>query len=352
MEIIVNEQAQVEIVFDEEVGDLIRGNGRGNLRITLPRDGEMQIFGDYNIVSGNYLFTFYKVVNKLFSVRPGGQIVWSGDPFGAQINLKADYEKLSTPIANFIQEYLLTTGNENVVSAASQATEVDLTLILQGQLLQPDINFDLSFPELDGPLETFANNKRRLLLLDQNELNRQVFGLIVVGQFLPADLSFSTQDVAVNTISEWLSNYFSLLLNNLLTDTFGEEAFISSFDFDLAYNRYNNGNLNTSGLNSRGDVFEFTIRKDLGDRWTIANDFSVLSNNQLAASGASRTFIGNNFAIEYAFNDKRTLKLRFYQRLSPDIVSTSRNQVGLGLSWRREFNSLKEFFGKMKEEAQ
>ncbi|MEL6140698.1 MAG: hypothetical protein AAFU67_03680, partial [Bacteroidota bacterium] len=45
--------------------------------------------------------------------------------------------------------------------------------------------------------------KRRLLLLDQNELNRQAFGLIVVGQFLPADLSFSTQDVAINTLSEW-----------------------------------------------------------------------------------------------------------------------------------------------------
>ncbi|PHI18142.1 hypothetical protein CEQ90_19455 [Lewinellaceae bacterium SD302] len=351
MELIINEQAQVEIIFDEEIGDLIRGNGRGNLRITVPRDGDMQMFGDYTIASGNYLFTFYKVVNKLFSVRPGGSISWSGDPFGAQINLKADYEKLSTPILNFIQEYLVGNADQGLQSDAARATEVNLTLILQGQLLQPDINFDLSFPQLEGRLETFANNKRRLLLMDQNELNRQVFGLIVVGQFLPADLSFSTQDVAVNTISEWLSNYFSLLLNNLLTDTFGEDAFISSFDFDLAYNRYNSGNLSADGLNSRGDVFEFTIRKSLGNRWTIVSDISVLSNNQLAASGNSQTFIGNNFALEYAFNDARTLKLRFYQRITPDIVSTARNQVGLGLSWRKEFNSLKEFFGKMKEEV-
>ena len=136
-----------------------------------------------------------------------------------------------------------------------------------------------------------------------------------------------------------------------MTDTFGEDAFISSFDFDLAYNRYNSGNLSTDGLNSRGDVFEFTIRKSLGNRWSIVGDLSVLSNNQLAASGNSQTFVGNNFALEYAFNDARTLKLRFYQRRQPDIVSTARNQVGLGLSWRKEFNSLKEFFGKMKEDV-
>lgn len=350
MEVIVNEQAKVEIIFDEEVGDLIRGNGRGNLRILIPRDGDMQMFGDYNIVSGNYLFTFARFVNKLFSVRPGGQIVWSGDPFGAQINLRADYEKLSTPIANFIQEYLVGTVDQSLISAASQATEVDLTLILRGQLLKPEINFDLGFPQLNGQLETFANNKRRLLLLDPNELNRQVFGLIAVGQFLPADLSFNTQDVVVNTLSEWVSNYFSLLLNNLLTDTFGEDAFISSFDFDLAYNTYNNVNIDADDLNSKGNVFEFTIRKNLGNRWTIVNDFSVLSNNQVFSSNSNQTFIGNNFALEYAFSDKRNLKLRFYQRRQPDITSDYRNQFGLGLSWRKEFNSFREFFRKIKKD--
>lgn len=352
MEVVVNERAGVEIIFDEEIGDLIRGNGRGNLRILVPRDGEMQIFGDYDITGGNYLFTFYRLVNKLFSVRPGGRIVWSGDPFGAEINLRADYEKLSTPILNFIQEYLVGSANQDLINEAGRATEVDLTLILRGPLLRPEIDFDLGFPQLVGQLQTFANNKRRLLQLDQNELNRQVFGLIVVGQFLPADLSFSTEDVAINTLSEWVSNYFSILLNNLLTDAFGEDAFISTIDFDLAYNRYNNGNISADGLQSRGDVFEFTLRKDLGDRWTVVNDFSVLSNNQLAAGGSNRTFVGNNFALEYAFNDRRTLKLRFYQRIQPDIVSTTRNQVGLGLSWRKEFNSLREFFGRMASEAE
>ncbi|MEL6275864.1 MAG: translocation/assembly module TamB domain-containing protein, partial [Bacteroidota bacterium] len=237
MDLIINGNAGVEIIFDEEVGDLIRGNGRGDLRILLPRNGEMQMFGNYIIESGNYLFTFYKVVNKLFTVRPGGEIIWSGDPFDAQIKIEADYEKLRTPIINFIQEYLVGNVRASVLNDASRATDVDLTLLLNGPLTKPEINFDLSFPDLSPELANYANSKRRLLLLDQNELNRQAFGLIVVGQFLPADLSFSTQDVAINTLSEWASNYFSLLLNNLLTDAFGEDTFISTFNFGVTYNR-------------------------------------------------------------------------------------------------------------------
>lgn len=352
LEIIVNEQAAVEIVFDEEVGDLIRGNGRGNLRILVPRDGEMQIFGDYLISSGNYLFTLYRVVNKLFTVRPGGTIVWDGDPFDARIDLKADYEKLSTPILNFIQEYLVGNLDNELEAAASQATDVDLTLLLKGQLLKPEINFDLSFPKLDGQLETFANNKRRLLQLDQNELNRQAFGLIVVGQFLPADLSFSGFDATFNTLSEWFSNYFSILINNLLADTFGEDAFISTIDFDLAYSRYSSDNF-SEGDGSRGDVLELTLRKSFNNRTTLSLSGGVNFLSRRADLAQSNgTFIGNEFALDYIINDARTVKLRFYQRLQPDLLSDRRLQFGLGLSWRKEFNTLKEFFTNLKKDLE
>ncbi|MEM9836503.1 MAG: translocation/assembly module TamB domain-containing protein [Bacteroidota bacterium] len=349
LELLVNEQADVEIIFDEEVGDLIRGNGRGNLRIIVPRDGEMQMFGDYLISSGEYLFTFYRVVNKFFTVRPGGTVNWDGDPFGARINLQADYEKLSTPIANFIQEYLVG-SDESLEAAANRATEVDLTLLLKGPLLKPDINFDLRFPELTGRLATFANNKRRLLLLDQNEINRQAFGLIVVGQFLPANLAFNGIDVGVNTLSEWASNYLSLLLNNLLVEAFGEDAFISTIDFDLAYSRFRSENP-TRETASQGDVLEFTLRKSFGNRFSISGGINVQSQNA-AANASNGTFIGNEFSLDYVINDARTIKLRMYQRLQPDLLTDRRLQFGLGLSWRKEFNTLREFFSNMRKDSE
>ncbi|NJB85728.1 hypothetical protein GGR26_001473 [Lewinella marina] len=351
MEIEVTDEAIGEIIFDEEVGDILRGQGNGNLTLRIPRDGDLQMYGTVTLTEGDYLFTLYRVVNKEFTVRPGGTVTWSGDPFAARIDIAADYQNLKTPIINFVREYLPIDGNTDIAQSASQATDIDLTLKLDGILTQPDINFDIGFPSLDGRLENYANNKRRQLLLDQNELNRQVFGLIAVGQFLPSDLSFNVADVAVNTVSEWLSTYLSLLLNDLLRDAFGEDAFISGFDFDIAYNNYSTTtNLNNQNTIGRGQAVEFSFRRDFNNRLSLSGDVNVL-NNQFAAGGNTGTFIGNDVVLEYVLNDSRTLKLRVYQRRQPDIASGRRLQVGTGLSWKREFDSLSEFFDGFRRDA-
>jgi hypothetical protein len=350
MELFVTDEAVGEIIFDEEVGDILRGQGNGNLTLRIPRDGDLQMFGTFTIAKGSYLFTFYDIINKEFSVRPGGTVVWTGDPFEASINIAADYENLKTPILNFIQEYLVGDVDNALTTEASRATDVDLSLKLAGLLTKPDINFDIGFPSLDGQLESYANNKRRLLLLDQNELNRQVFGLIVAGQFLPSDLSIGFGDAVVNTVSEWLSNYVSLLLNDLVKNAFGEDAFISSFNFDVAYNNYRNASLNSTTANSRGSAFEFSFSRDFNNRFTLRHDLNVLNNND--ALGPSGTFVGNNLVLEYVLNGSRTLKLRGYERLQPDIAGGRRIQVGTGLSWRREFDTFSEFFDGFKKDVE
>lgn len=348
MELFVTEEAIGEIIFDEEVGDILRGQGNGSLTLKIPRDGDLEMIGSFTISKGSYLFTFYDIINKEFSVRPGGTVVWTGDPFDATINIAADYENLKTPILNFIQEYLVGDVDNALTTEASRATDVDLSLQLAGLLTKPDINFDIGFPSLDGQLESYANNKRRLLLLDQNELNRQVFGLIVAGQFLPSDLSIGFGDAVVNTVSEWLSNYVSLLLNDLVKNAFGEDAFISSFNFDVAYNNYRNASLSSSTAATRGSAFEFSFSRDFNNRFTLRHDLNVL-NNEAFTSG---TFVGNNFVLEYVLNDSRTLKLRGYERLQPDIAGGRRIQVGTGLSWRREFDTFKEFFDGFKKDVE
>jgi hypothetical protein len=174
-----------------------------------------------------------------------------------------------------------------------------------------------------------------------------VFGLIVAGQFLPSDLSFGISDVAVNTISEWLSNYLSLLINDLVRDAFGEDAFISKFEFDLAYNSYRNSTLNSSA-DGRNTALEFSVSRDINNRTTIRGDVSVV-NSRLTNSGA---LVGNDFVFEYVLNDARSLKLRIYQRFEPDITSGSRFKIGTGLSWRRDFDTFREFFKSFKKDVE
>ncbi len=349
MELRVTEGAVLELVFDEQAGDIIRGSGRGNIRVLVPRNEEFQMFGDFVIEQGNYLFTLYNVVNKDFRVKPGGTISWSGDPFGAEIRLEAEYQNLKAPVGNFIQEYLNT--DPSLSQLANQATNIDLTLRLQGQLLRPNISFDINFPALPPELVTYVDNKRRLLQQDQNELNRQVFGLIVVGQFLPSDLSFRGSEVVFNTLSEFASNQLSMLLTGLFSEVFGDNNVLSGVNFDIAYNQYRTLDYSEAG-DVRGNELEVTIRQNfLNDRLSLTIGGNVYNNNAIQNAGTGATFVGNDLVIEYILNPNRTLKLRLYQRLEPDIGGGRRLQVGTGVSWRREFNNFGEFWRNLRGET-
>lgn len=344
MDLIVREEATMQIIFDELAGDIIRGSGRGNIRIEVPRGGDFQMYGDYVISKGNYLFTLYNVVNKDFSIRPGGIIRWNGDPFEAQIRIQAEYQDLKTPVANFIQEYLLNAG-PNVRNDAGNSTDVNLILKLDGDLLRPIIDFDITFPDLKGELQTYTENKLRLLRQDQNELNRQVFGLIVVGQFLPSDLSFRGTDIIYNTVSEFVSNQLSLLLTELFSEVIGEGKVLSGIDFDIAYNQYRSVDLDNQ-INT-GEEFELSVTQNFfDDRLSVQVGGNVNFDNALQATPeSSGTFVGNDLVIEYILNPRlSTLKLRVYQRLLPDIGGGQRLQIGGGLSYRKEFNSFKDFW--------
>ncbi len=351
MDLTITEEATGEIVFDEQAGDIIKGNGRGNIRILVPRNGDFLMYGDYIIERGDYLFTLYNVVNKEFSIKKGGVISWSGDPFEAQIRLEAEYEGLSTSVANFIQEYL-TEAPAEVRNDASKATDVNLTMDLRGDLLQPVINFDISFPQLTGPLQTLTDSKLRVIRQDPNELNRQVFGLIVVGQFLPSDLAIQGSEIFYNTVSEFVSNQLSLLLTELFSEFFSDGSALSGIDFDIAYNQYQ-ADLGEQEELRRGDEFQVRLRQEFfNDRLTIQVGGNVdIGNSAYTAPEASGTFVGNDLVIEYVLNRDRTLKLRVYQRLEPDIGGGSRLEVGTGISFRKEFDNFGEFLRSFRKDG-
>ena len=351
MDLRVTDPAVVKIVFNEQAGDIIQGSGRGNIRILVPRGGDFQMFGDYVIARGDYLFTLYNVVNKNFAIRNGGTIQWSGDPFGAVINLEAEYKNLQAPVSNFIAEYL-TNADPSIKNEASNGTDVNLRMILQGDLLQPIINFDISFPNLRGQLQSYTESKLRLLKQDQNELNKQVFGLIVAGQFIPSDIStFQGSEIIYNTVSEFISNQLSLLLTELFSEFIDDGTVLSGIDFDIAYNQYQSVDLGEGQNVNRGDELQVSLRQNFfNDRLSIlvGGNFGIGTNTVPTAAETSGAFVGNDIIIEYVLNKDRSLKLRVYQLLEPDVGGGRRLEIGTGLSFRREFDSFSDFLRSLK----
>jgi hypothetical protein len=351
MDLSITEEAVVKIVFDEQAGDIIEGSGRGNIRIIVPRSSNnFQMYGEYVIERGDYLFTLYNVVNKNFRIRKGGTINWTGDPFGANIDLIAEYKGLNTSVANFIGEYLVSASSD-LKNEASKSTDVNLEMRLRGELMQPIINFDISFPQLRGPLQNYTDSKLRLLKQDQNELNKQVFGLIVAGQFIPSNVNtFSGSEIIYNTVSEFVSNQLSLLLTELFSEFIEDGTVLSGIDFDIAYNQYQSVDLGEGQDISRGDELQVRLRQNFfNDRLSILVGGNIaIGSNIPTVPEATGTFVGNDLVIEYVLNKDRSLKLRVYQLLEPDIGGGRRLEVGTGLSYRKEFESFGAFLGSLK----
>ena len=91
MEAEATPDADIRLVFDEKIGDVMQGNGSGTLTMTLDRAGTFEIFGNYMIAEGDYLFTLQNVVNKRFNVTPGSTVSFFGDPYQAELDLVTVY---------------------------------------------------------------------------------------------------------------------------------------------------------------------------------------------------------------------------------------------------------------------
>ena len=352
LDLTFTDEATTYIIFDELAGDIIRGRGTGNLQIRVPRTSkDFLMYGEYSIEEGEYLFTLANVVNKPFRVKRGGTIRWTGDPFEAQLDITAQYDGLQAGVANFIQEYLVSVPNQQLKNEARRPTDVDLNMLLTGSLLQPNIEFELDFPELQGQLRNYAQNKLQIIRQDPNELNRQVFGLIVAGQFLPSNFAFQSSElgnIGVNTLTEFLSQQLSLYFTQLLSDWLVADGLISGVDFDVNYSVYQNDN--TGAVNDIGNGTEFLIRPKIylyDDRLSVS-----VSGASTQVTGTSGALFAGDVVIEYYLTQDRQLRIRFYQNTEPELGGGRRNRTGLGLSYRKEFNSFEELLGGMKEDTQ
>ena len=342
----ITPEAKMEVIFDRAWGDVMSGSGRGNVTVDLKRSGDFKIFGGVEITEGDYLFTLMNLgINKSFKIRPGGKVNYSGDPYNADIDIDALYTGVSAPVYSLIQEYV-TVASESTQDLARNPTSIELAMNLSGKLLTPDIKFDLSFPDLDSELKSFADNKLRAMHGDENELNRQVFGLLVLGQFLPSGSTIQAQDVGWNTISEMVSNQLSILVTQLISNLVTGSNFIKGIDVDFSINRFTTQDLNTTDLRTSNElgvkgkfIFNDRMSFNAGTEYGLGNNnISDINSGQWAGE----------FEFEINFKNRR-FTFEAYSAFDPDITGGRRNKYGGRLIIRKEFDNVSELFAWTKK---
>jgi hypothetical protein len=307
----VTPDAEALLIFDPQVGDVIKGRGRANLRMEITEAGEFLLFGDYTINQGEYLFTLQNVFNKRFEVENGGTITWRGDPIDADINLTAIYPT-RTPLFELVKQV-------DTSAVYRRKTDVQAVLLMRDKLLNPNISFDIRFPNSDENTRNLAMSQ----IPNEDEMSKQVMGLLIFNQFFPASggiVESRTSGVGSNA-SELLSNQLSNWLSKL------------SDNVDIGVN-YRTGNPQSA------DEITIQLSTQLSDRVTFDGNFGQISN----VNNPQSTNLVGEFNIEVKITDDGQLRLKIFNRSNQYILIT--NDVpytqGVGLFYRREFNQFSE----------
>ncbi|MDP4680671.1 MAG: translocation/assembly module TamB, partial [Cyclobacteriaceae bacterium] len=335
----VTNDAYTELIFDVRAGDIIRGRGNGNIELLINPDGDFNMFGDLQIESGGYNFTLYNIINKEFDIQKGSSISWYGDPYGAKLNITAQYRQLAslTPILNI----------DNSTSASPELRKkypsiVDL--FLKGNLLSPEISFDINIEDypnnitVEGgsiPLDTQISAFKTRLLANEQELKRQVFSLVILRKFSPEN-SFSVNSQTIgNSLSEFVSNQLSY--------------WATQVDENLEVD------VNLAGLNQ--DAFNtFQLRLSysfLDGRLKVTRGGNLYDNNNKADISS----IIGDWTVEYLLTQDGRLRAKMYSRsnLSSSInrsLGENNTETGFSLQYVRSFDELKHILTESRKENQ
>ena len=333
----ITPEAYCEIIFDIKSGDIIRGRGRGDLNLIVDPNGEFNMFGDFEIEEGGYNFTLYNIINKEFQMLPKSKISWYGDPYQGIMDIQATYSQLASLLPLF-----QTAESDTVYADVPELKRKYLTKVLldlKGPLLSPSINFDISVDNLPFTVITPQGETidMRLRLnqfknsMDEQELKRQVFSLVILRRFSPPE-SFNAGGALASSVSELLSNQLSYWITQVDDNL--------EIDIDL-------GNLDDEALNTFQLRLSYTF---LEGRLRVTRDGGIT--NQVPNS-AVPGFIGD-WTVEYLLTPDGKLRVKMYNRTNYNVINsniTNQSNVTTGFSilYTQSFNELRDLFKRAKE---
>jgi hypothetical protein len=312
----VTPDAQVQLIFDSKVGDIIKGRAQGNLKMEINTSGTFKMYGNLDVTEGDYLFT-RNVFNRKFKIKEGGSIQWNGSPTEAIINLQAVYN-VRTSV-----DPLMPQDGANEGEKGNNVMPVECQLFLTDNLMQPTTKFGINLPTANEDLRSIVNN----ILSSDEELSKQFISLLIMNSFIaPDDMGFFTnRSGAINVAAiELVSNQLSHMLSQ-----FNE-------NLNIYIDYYNDPDWSRQELEL---VLQYQMFKN---KVTINSEFDVPTQN--SGESSNNTMIGD-FDLDVKLTDNGKLRLKAFNREHSGIIDLDPYYTqGVGFLFREEFNTFGELF--------
>jgi translocation and assembly module TamB len=326
--IIIEDKARLRVITNAQSGDYFEVSGGSHLELSNDRTGNANMVGNYTIKEGVYRVSFYDLVRKDFRFVPGSAITWSGSPQSGQLDLRAVYTVASNSIGLVGHEI-----GENEKSIYKRSLDYEVGVNIRGTIDKPVVTFSLDLPKEErSNYPVLANKLDRLRLPEfQSELNKQVFGLLVLGGFLP---DASLTDVNSNQIATTaLYNSVNSLLASQLNRVAGQ--YIKGVNIDVGIQSYSD--YSTPGGKTQ-TAMDFRVSKSvLNDRlsFEVGGDFDINSDQSGANTGDNYR---GDVAIIYDLTGNGDKQLKLFNNETYDIVYQEIRNTGISLVFIREFD--------------
>ncbi|MDC7993485.1 translocation/assembly module TamB domain-containing protein [Altibacter sp. HG106] len=306
----ITDEAEVEVVVDKVNNSTLKGRGAGTLLIRINTNGKFQMWGEFTVIEGNYDFRYSGIIQKEFEVVPGGFIVWEGDPIRGRLDLSAKYK---------------TTANPSVLldnPGINRKIPVEVIVDLNGQIIQPDLAFQIEFPEASSIVRSELEYKL------QNREQRQTQAL-----FLVSTGSFQSDAAAVqNSIAGTLAER----VNAIVADIFADSD--SKFKV-LPYYQPATRTVNQETADQLGVQFSTNISERVLINGTVG----------VPVGGVNESTVAGDIEVQWLLNQDGSLRLNFFNRQA-DIQFIGEDQIfeqGVGASYSVDFDTFRELIRKL-----
>ena len=305
----VTPDAEVQLIFDAKIGDIIRARGKGNLKLNIT-NSRFDMAGTYTVEEGDYLFTLQNLLsNKHFSIEKGGIITWSGDPLGALLNLKAIYT--ARPSLYDLMK------DENF----KRSVPVQCILHITNKMTNPNIRFELDIPSASQEVMSFLS----AATASEEEMSQQFIFLVAANRFYPnmsqsGGSSGGLETMGLATASEFLTGQLSHMISQWSEDF--------DFDFSVRPGTFNTGQVYEGGFTTRGVNFRM--------------------NYEVATETSDNV---GEFSLDTKVGKSNRFRFKVFNRANATYLTQSAYTQGVGILFREDFNQARDLFKRKKSPA-
>jgi translocation and assembly module TamB len=349
-QITINDDTPFTFVVDPVSGDNLRVRAAGTLTTNIDPSGNITLTGRLDVRRGKYKLSLYGLVTREFIIANGSSIVWSGDPYNADLNITAVYKVKAAPA-----DLLAAQGTNDAAAnnLARNAMQFNVLIKVTDQLSKPTIGFDITVPQSElnnavgGQVDAVLGNLRQPS--QTSELSKQVFSLLVLGRFIQQNPFQSAAGESL--VASQLRGSVSQVLTDQLQSLTGK--YLSGLGLDLGVT--NQADYSTGSNGSRTDLNVAVRRQLFNNRLTVrvGSDIALSGSSGSTAAGGSNSAsdLAGDVSLEYTLLADGRLRLRAFRQNAYEDIDGAIVRTGASLVFQRDYRDLKDLFSKVSREV-